>query len=108
VTAPTIPCGVNGNQVRAKVIGEGGNLGVTCWVASSSNLGRLPLHHQTHWTNSAGVDCSDHEVNNQDPDRLAVSPRARSGPTTGPALLVSMTDEGGRLVLGRQQGIKTI
>lgn len=27
---------VNGNQVRAKVIGEGGNLGVTRWAASNT------------------------------------------------------------------------
>lgn len=53
---------VNGNEVRAKVIGEGGNLGI-------SQLGRIEyaMNGGTINTdfidNSAGVDCSDHEVN---------------------------------------------
>ena len=53
---------VNGNQVRAKVIGEGGNLGVT-------QLGRIEFDlaggriNTDALDNSAGVDCSDHEVN---------------------------------------------
>ena len=53
---------VNGNQVRAKVIGEGGNLGVT-------SLGRIEFDlaggriNTDALDNSAGVDCSDHEVN---------------------------------------------
>ena len=53
---------VDGCQVRAKVLGEGGNLGVT-------QLGRIEYwqHGGRCCTdaidNSAGVDCSDHEVN---------------------------------------------
>ena len=53
---------VNGNQLRAKVIGEGGNLGVT-------SLGRIEFDlaggriNTDAMDNSAGVDCSDHEVN---------------------------------------------
>ena len=53
---------INGNQVRAKVIGEGGNLGVT-------QLGRIEfgLNGGASYTdfidNAGGVDCSDHEVN---------------------------------------------
>ena len=53
---------VNGNQLRAKVIGEGGNLGVT-------SLGRIEFElvggrvNTDAMDNSAGVDCSDHEVN---------------------------------------------
>ena len=56
------PVRVNGNQVRAKVIGEGGNLGVT-------SLGRIEFNlaggrcNTDAMDNSAGVDCSDHEVN---------------------------------------------
>ena len=56
------PVRVNGNQVRAKVIGEGGNLGVT-------SLGRIEFDlaggriNTDALDNSAGVDCSDHEVN---------------------------------------------
>ena len=53
---------INGNQVRAKVIGEGGNLGMT-------QLGRVEfaLAGGSSYTdfidNAGGVDCSDHEVN---------------------------------------------
>jgi glutamate dehydrogenase len=53
---------VNGMDLRCKVVGEGGNLGMT-------QLGRVEyaLHGGACNTdfidNSAGVDCSDHEVN---------------------------------------------
>ncbi len=53
---------INGKDVRAKVIGEGGNLGVT-------QLGRIEYAlvggrlNTDAIDNSAGVDCSDHEVN---------------------------------------------
>ncbi|EKD73766.1 MAG: hypothetical protein ACD_45C00193G0001 [uncultured bacterium] len=55
-------CRVNGNELRAKVVGEGGNLGFT-------QLGRIEYAMQggsintDFIDNSAGVDCSDHEVN---------------------------------------------
>ena len=53
---------VDGNQMRCKVVAEGGNLGAT-------QAGRIEfaLHKGHIFTdaidNSAGVDCSDHEVN---------------------------------------------
>ncbi|MFT5421619.1 MAG: glutamate dehydrogenase, partial [Candidatus Endobugula sp.] len=53
---------VNGSQLRCKVFGEGGNLGV-------SQLGRIEYCLQggacntDFIDNAAGVDCSDHEVN---------------------------------------------
>jgi glutamate dehydrogenase len=53
---------VNGGAVRAKVIAEGGNLGL-------SQLGRIEyalnggMLNTDFIDNSAGVDCSDHEVN---------------------------------------------
>jgi glutamate dehydrogenase len=53
---------VNGSQLRCKVFGEGGNLGL-------SQLGRIEycIHGGACNTdfidNAAGVDCSDHEVN---------------------------------------------
>ena len=53
---------VNGNELRCKVIGEGGNLGLT-------QKGRIEyalnggLANTDAMDNSAGVDCSDHEVN---------------------------------------------
>jgi len=53
---------VNANELNAKVIGEGANLGVTqlARVEFSRNGGRL---NTDFIDNSAGVDCSDHEVN---------------------------------------------
>lgn len=55
-------CRVNGDELRCRVVGEGGNLGFT-------QLGRIEyaLNDGLIFTdfidNSAGVDCSDHEVN---------------------------------------------
>jgi glutamate dehydrogenase len=53
---------INGNQIRAKVIGEGGNLGMTqlARIEYALNGGRI---NTDAIDNSAGVDCSDHEVN---------------------------------------------
>ena len=53
---------VNGNELRAKVVGEGGNLGMT-------QLGRIEFarnggaSYTDFIDNAGGVDCSDHEVN---------------------------------------------
>ncbi len=53
---------INGVELKAKVVGEGGNLGFT-------QLGRIEfakkggLIYSDSIDNSAGVDCSDHEVN---------------------------------------------
>ncbi|MEH3140892.1 MAG: NAD-glutamate dehydrogenase [Mycobacterium kyogaense] len=88
---------VNGNQVRAKVIGEGGNLGVT-------SLGRIEFDlvggriNTDALDNSAGVDCSDHEVN----IKILIDSLVTAGMVTAEDrtdLLLSMTDEVGRLVL---------
>ncbi len=53
---------VDGNQLRCKVVAEGGNLGAT-----QSGRIEFALHGGHIFTdaidNSAGVDCSDHEVN---------------------------------------------
>ncbi len=53
---------INGNELKARVIGEGGNLGMTqrSRVEYSLNGGVL---YTDFIDNSAGVDCSDHEVN---------------------------------------------
>ena len=53
---------VDASQVRAKVIGEGANLGVTqmARVEYAARSGRM---NTDAIDNSAGVDCSDHEVN---------------------------------------------
>jgi glutamate dehydrogenase len=88
---------INGNELRAKVIGEGGNLGVT-------QRGRIEFdlaggHVNTDaLDNSAGVDCSDHEVNIKIlVDSLVVTGKVSAAERT--ELLMSMTDEVGRLVL---------
>jgi glutamate dehydrogenase len=55
-------CRINGEELRCKVVVEGGNLGLT-------QLGRIEfalkggLINTDFIDNSAGVDCSDHEVN---------------------------------------------
>ena len=53
---------VNGDELRVKVIGEGGNLGATERGRIEFDLcgGRV---NTDAMDNSAGVDCSDHEVN---------------------------------------------
>ena len=53
---------VDGKDLRFKVIGEGGNLGVTQLgrVEFSLNGGKS---NTDFIDNAAGVDCSDHEVN---------------------------------------------
>ncbi|MCV7237153.1 NAD-glutamate dehydrogenase [Mycolicibacterium celeriflavum] len=91
------PVRVNGNQVRAKVIGEGGNLGVTSLgrIEFDLNGGRI---NTDALDNSAGVDCSDHEVNIKILiDSLVTAGKVSSEDRTD--LLLSMTDEVGRLVL---------
>jgi len=88
---------VNGNQVRAKVIGEGGNLGVTPRGRIEYNLngGRI---NTDALDNSAGVDCSDHEVNIKILiDSLVTAGKVDAADRT--ELLLSMTDEVGELVL---------
>jgi glutamate dehydrogenase len=53
---------INGEEVKANVIGEGGNLGLTQLgrIEYAQTGGRL---NTDAIDNSAGVDCSDHEVN---------------------------------------------
>ncbi|MBJ7290504.1 NAD-glutamate dehydrogenase [Williamsia sp.] len=88
---------VDGNTVRAKVIGEGGNLGVTEHgrIEFDMSGGRI---NTDAMDNSAGVDCSDHEVN----IKILLDSQVASGalaPDDRNRLLESMTDEVGRLVL---------
>ena len=53
---------ISGNQVRARVVGEGGNLGFTQRgrIEFAQSGGRI---NTDFIDNSGGVDCSDHEVN---------------------------------------------
>ena len=88
---------VNGNELRCKVLAEGGNLGCT-------QNGRIEfaqkggLIYTDAIDNSAGVDCSDHEVN----IKILLGSVVESGDLTLKQrndLLASMTDEVGLLVL---------
>jgi glutamate dehydrogenase len=84
-------------DVRAKVIGEGANLGVTqrARIEFGMNGGRC---NSDAIDNSGGVNCSDVEVN----IKIALASAMRKGSLTRPArnkLLAEMTDEVGTLVL---------
>ena len=88
---------VNGSDLRCKVIGEGANLGMT-------HLGRIEFAKKggrlntDAIDNSAGVDCSDHEVN----VKILLGSVVSTGDMTEKqrnALLAEMTEEIGQLVL---------
>ncbi|QDH71771.1 NAD-glutamate dehydrogenase [Marilutibacter alkalisoli] len=88
---------VNGRDLRCKVVGEGGNLGLT-------QLGRIEaaqhgvLLNTDFIDNSAGVDTSDHEVN----IKILLNGEVQAKKLTVPArnkLLAAMTDEVEQLVL---------
>jgi glutamate dehydrogenase len=88
---------VNGNQLRCKCVGEGGNLGFT-------QLGRIEFgQHKGRINtdsidNSAGVDCSDHEVN----IKILLNSLVQQGDLTTKQrneLLEQMTDQVADLVL---------
>jgi len=88
---------VDGRELRAKVIGEGANLGMT-------QLGRIEYAllggrlNTDFIDNSGGVDCSDHEVN----IKIALGAAKERCDLDEPgreALLVEMTDEVAHLVL---------
>ena len=88
---------VNGADLRCRMVAEGGNLGFT-------QRGRIEyalaggLINTDAIDNSAGVDCSDHEVN----IKILLASAVASGALTTETrneLLVSMTDDVGHMVL---------
>ncbi|MBC7160193.1 MAG: NAD-glutamate dehydrogenase [Porphyrobacter sp.] len=88
---------VDAGEVRARVIGEGANLAVTQAgrIAFALGGGRI---NTDFIDNSAGVDCSDNEVN----IKIALAAALRSGELTEArrnALLAEMTEEVAALVL---------
>jgi len=88
---------VNGGQLRAKVIGEGGNLGLTQGGRIEYSLAG-GLVNTDFIDNSAGVDTSDHEVN----IKILLADAIRTGaldPAGRHPLLIEMTDEVAALVL---------
>ncbi|HUD39705.1 MAG TPA: NAD-glutamate dehydrogenase [Streptosporangiaceae bacterium] len=88
---------VDASQLRCKVIGEGGNLGLTQEARIEYSLGG-GLVNTDFIDNSAGVDTSDHEVN----IKILLDEVVRDGVMTTAdrdELLARMTAEVGRLVL---------
>jgi glutamate dehydrogenase len=88
---------LSASELRAKVIGEGANLGTTqaARIEFALNGGRI---NTDFIDNSAGVDCSDNEVN----IKIALASARRAGRISLPArnrLLESMTEEVGAIVL---------
>ncbi|MEO3871222.1 NAD-glutamate dehydrogenase [Nonomuraea sp. B12E4] len=88
---------VNADQLRCKVIGEGGNLGFTqlARIEFALNGG---LVNTDFIDNSAGVDTSDHEVN----IKILLDQVVRDGELTDKQrnqVFTSMTDEVAKLVL---------
>jgi glutamate dehydrogenase len=88
---------INGRELRCRVVGEGGNLGLTqCGrIEYALKGGRL---NTDFVDNSGGVDCSDHEVNIKILISVANRHRALT-PARRAKLLVGMTDEVAELVL---------
>ncbi len=88
---------INAEDLRARVVGEGANLGITqaARIAFSARGGRI---NTDFIDNSAGVDCSDNEVN----IKIALNTEVREGRLGADArniLLASMTDDVADLVL---------
>jgi glutamate dehydrogenase len=91
------PIRVNGYEVRARVIGEGANLGATQpgRVEFAQNGGHV---NTDAIDNSAGVDCSDNEVN----IKILIDSAIANGELKAnrrTALLAKMTDDVSELVL---------
>ncbi|WP_375183209.1 NAD-glutamate dehydrogenase domain-containing protein, partial [Marinobacter sp.] len=88
---------INGNELRCKVVGEGGNLGLTQLgrIEYALKGGRL---NTDFIDNSGGVDCSDHEVNM----KILLNQAVAMGDLTGKQrnlMLEQMTDDVAGLVL---------
>jgi glutamate dehydrogenase len=82
---------VDADQLRCSVVGEGGNLGLT-QRARIEAAARGVLLHADFIDNSAGVDCSDHEVNLKVLLDLAVR-RGALDPQERNALLRDVTED---------------
>jgi glutamate dehydrogenase len=94
---------VDGGEVRARVVGEGGNLGFTqkgrleYWAAG----GRI---NTDAVDNSGGVDTSDHEVNIKILLDMLVKKRVVPGREERNRILAEMTDDVAELVLADNAG----
>lgn len=88
---------INGEQLQAKIVGEGGNLGLTQLgrIEFSANGGRI---NTDAVDNAGGVDCSDNEVN----IKILLNGLVQNGDLTVKQrnkLLYDMTDEVGDIVI---------
>lgn len=89
---------INGKDLNVKVIGEGGNLGITQRARIEYALEKEGASFTDFIDNAAGVDCSDHEVN----IKILLNGLVQAGDMTVKQrniLLESMTDEVSELVL---------
>ncbi|WP_284981961.1 NAD-glutamate dehydrogenase [Arthrobacter sp. efr-133-TYG-118] len=88
---------VDAAQLRTRIIAEGGNLGITQRGRIEAALAGI-LVNTDAIDNSAGVDCSDHEVNIKIfLDRMITA--GKMSPNERTKFLHSLQDEVGRLVL---------
>ena len=88
---------VNGEDLRCRVVGEGGNLGLTQYGRIEYDLSGGAINTDA-LDNSAGVDCSDHEVN----IKIGFSELVREKKLSLPErnkILAKMTDDVAELVL---------
>jgi glutamate dehydrogenase len=88
---------INGEELQAKVVGEGGNLGLTQLgrIEYAANGGRI---NTDAVDNAGGVDCSDNEVN----IKILLNSLVQNGDLTikqRNKLLYDMTDEVGDIVI---------
>jgi len=88
---------INGNQLQAKIVGEGGNLGFTQLgrIEYTANSGRM---NTDAVDNAGGVDCSDNEVN----IKILLNGLVQSGDLTVKQrnkVLYDMTDDVSEIVL---------
>ncbi|WP_284990437.1 NAD-glutamate dehydrogenase [Arthrobacter sp. efr-133-TYG-120] len=88
---------VDAAQLRTRIIAEGGNLGITQRGRIEAALAGIRVNTDAI-DNSAGVDCSDHEVNIKIfLDRMIAA--GKMSPNERTKFLHSLQDEVGRLVL---------
>ena len=88
---------INANQLNVRVVGEGANLGVTQRGRVQAALNGVRIYADSI-DNSAGVDCSDHEVN----IKILIDQIVSQGSLTKKqrnSLLAQMTEEVGQQVL---------
>ncbi len=91
-------CRINGGELRCRAVGEGGNLGFTQLGRVEFAVQKNGLINTDFIDNSAGVDCSDHEVN----IKILLNKEVAKGNLTEEqrnVLLASMTAQVADLVL---------